>query len=435
MQPGLIAAVFGLVSLLGPFALVPARGRPWTVPVWMFLAVPCLGCFAWSLGLLAAYFLSPPRQHVPVGGSLEGLEALLAVSGFVVFDLIAVMVAVLAPPPSAWTGRSAVGGLVAATVSAGWCLIVGSLHPASLTWAPSGALTVTVPDGFEGRAWIFEDPATGVPPRWLLGNASYTVPDNGVLVTSDAGPMGGSKFGSDFRGVTVRTAGGVTMIPGHWADRTASPPSYRSTRHTEYIELMFGNVAPLRESLVRLRDDMLSDCDYDWWPNNPAVMFRPAESRVNGTDVSWRTVDGESIGHAFETRWSALEDPARCLQLRFSVARPPQLRIGRATVRVLNVGTEVVDGWDLQFSAHFVFTRENRHPSYTEAICQEKRVPFVPLMPQPVARHTFFRLPGTRPLHPGEQDEIQIDLKRGLINVRPTLDWAKSLTTIATDNE
>lgn len=286
MKPGLIAAVFGIVSLFGPFVLVPARGRPWTVSVWMFLAVPCLGCLAWSLGLLAAYFLSPPRQPVPVEGSLGGLEALLAVSGFIVFGLIAVMVVVLAPPPSAWTGHSAIGGLVAATISASWCLIVGSLNPASLTWAPWGALMVTVPDGFEGRAWIFEDPATGVPPRWLLGNASYTVPDNGVLVTSDAGPMGGSKFGSDFRGVTVRTAGGVTMPPGHWADRTASLPSYRSTRHGEYIELMFGNTDPLRESLVRLRDGMLWRSDYDWWPSNPAVMFRPSESRVNGTDVS-----------------------------------------------------------------------------------------------------------------------------------------------------
>lgn len=92
-----------------------------------------------------------------------------------------------------------------------------------------------------------------------------------------------------------------------------------------------------------------------------------------------------------------------------------------------NIGTEAVDGWSLEFSTHFVFALEGRYSYYTETIGTEARVPFVPLLAARVARHAFFRLPGVNPLLPGTADEFQFELKGGLIEVTPTLDWANSL--------
>jgi hypothetical protein len=136
-----IAWVYGIVSVVGMFPLAGARGRAWTVPVWMFLALPCLVCFAGSLPTLfnVGYIERASRQ--PAVGGFAGMEAFLTVSALVVFDLIAVIVASLAPPPRAWTSRSATGGFIAAIVSAAWCLFLSSLDPDAVAWTRFDAVT------------------------------------------------------------------------------------------------------------------------------------------------------------------------------------------------------------------------------------------------------------------------------------------------------
>ena len=74
-----IAWVYGIVSVVGMFPLAGARGRAWTVPVWMFLALPCLVCFAGSLPTLfnVGYIERASRQ--PAVGGFAGMEAFLTV--------------------------------------------------------------------------------------------------------------------------------------------------------------------------------------------------------------------------------------------------------------------------------------------------------------------------------------------------------------------
>lgn len=427
MNLQLIATIIGVVSVVGLPPLAGARGRAWTVPVWMFLALPCAACFAWSLGIFVAYGKSSPIGSQPAVGGFAALEALFAVCSLVVFDLIAVAVLLLVPPQRAWTRQSVSVGFVAAIVSSAWCLFLSSLEPKAVALTPYDTFTITVPDGFEGRVWIFEDKAAGVPPQWWLGSAYYTVPANGVLVTKDAGPMRGSKLHSTFRGVRVRNASGVTIPHLHRAHRTTSAPSYHSERFGKYIELVFGDAVPLRD-LCEQANAHTFIASQVWWPNRPEVMFCPAECRVNGRDVTWHAVTANSNSFKFQASWSAADNPATRLEFQFSVPGPPQRRAKIVTLSVRNVGAEAVDGWSLEFYSHFMFSLNGKYSYYTEAVGTENRVPFVPLVPEPVARHTFFRVPGARPLQPGEQEAFQFELKRGLVDITPTLNWANSLS-------
>jgi len=422
----LIALVFGIVSAVGVFPLAGARGQAWTVPAWTFLALPSLVCFAGSLPILLDFGLIERAAHQPAVGGFAGLEAFLAVSALVIFDLIAVIVALLAPPPRAWTWRSATGGFIAATVSAAWCLFLSTLDPDAIALTPYDTFTITIPDGFEGRAWLFEDKVNGVPPRWLFGSAHYTVPENGVLVTNDAGPMRGSKFAATFRGVRVSNASGMTIPHLHRAYRTTSQPTYHSRRHDKYIELVFGDALELTD-LCEQANDHTFRASQLWWPNRQEVMFCPAESRVNRTDATWRCITADDREIRFEASWQAAGNVAQRLEFDFSVARLPHRRAKVATLSVRNVGEETVDGWSLDFSTHFVFALDGKHSYYSEVIGEEKRVPFVPLLPERVARHAFFRVPGSRPLQPGEEEEFEFELGRGLIDIEPTLEWANSL--------
>lgn len=421
-----IAWVFGIVSLVGVFPLVGARGRPWTVPVWTFVTLPCLVCFAGSLPILLDFGLIERATHQPAVGGFAGLEAFIAVSALVIFDLIAALVALLAPPPRAWTWRSVTGGFIAAIVSAAWCLFLSSLDPDALARTPYDAFTITIPDGFEGRVYIFEDKVNGVPPRWLFGSAYYTVPENGVLLTNDAGPMRGSKFAAEFRGVRVCNASGMTIPHLHRAYRTTSQPTYHSRRHDKYIELVFGDALELTDLCEQANAKTFLSSQV-WWPDRPEVMFRPAESCVNATHVEWRFISVDDSQANFEASWTATDKPTQRLEFQFSVARLPWRSAKVATLSVQNVGTETVDGWSLKFFTHFVFALNGKHAYYSGVISDEKRVPFVPLIPEPIARHTFFRLPGARPLEPGDDEQFQFELGRGLIDVHPTLDWANRL--------
>jgi hypothetical protein len=422
----LIALVFGIVSLVGVFPLAGARGRAWTVPVWMFLAVPCLVCFAGSLGTLLNFGMIRRAGLQPAVGGFAALEAFLVVSALFVFALIALIVALLAPPPRAWTWRSAAGGFIAAIVSAAWCLFLGSLDADAVALTPYDTFTITVPDGFEGRVWLFEDKAAGVPPRWWLGSAYYAVPENGVLVTRDAGPMRGSKLHSTHRGVTVRDVSGMTLPHVHWAHRTTSVPSYSSERIGNYVELVFGDALPLRDLCEQANAGTFLASQL-WWPNRPEVMFCPAKCRVNSTDVVWRCITTDDSQAVFDASWQAADNDAQRLYFRFTVARVPHRRAKVATMSVRNVGTETVDGWFLDFSTHFVFSLDGKYTYYNQVIGKEKQVPFVPLLPESVAHHAFFRVPGSRPLQRGEEEEFEFELARGLIDIEPTLDWANSL--------
>jgi len=426
MNLRLIALVFGIVSLVGVVPLAGARGRAWTVPAWSFLALPCLICFAGSLPILLDFGFIERAADEPAVGGFAGLEAFLVVSALVIFDLIAVIVAFLVPPPRTWTWRSATGGFIAAVVSAAWCLFLGSLDPDAVALTPYDTFTITVPDGFEGRVWLFEDKAAGVPPRWWLGSAYYTVPENGVLVTKDAGPMRGSKLHSTFKGVRVRNASGVTIPHLHRAYRTTSAPSYHSERFGKYIELVFGDAVPLRD-LCEQANAHTFLASQVWWPNRPEVMFCPTESRINATSAEWRFISADDSQANFEASWRATEKPAQMLKFQFSIARLPRRGTKVATLSVRNVGTQTVDGWSLEFFTHFVFRLNGKHDYYNGVISAEERVPFVPLIPEPIARHTFFRLPGARPLEPGDDEQFQFELGRGLIDISPTLDWANSL--------
>lgn len=421
-----IAWVFGIVPLVGAFPLVVARGRPWTVPVWAFMALPCLVCFAGSLPILLDFGLIERASHQPAVGGFAGLEAFLAVGALVVCDLIAALVALLAPPPRAWTWRSATGGFIAAIVSAAWCLFLSSWDPNTIALTPYDAFTITIPDGFEGRVYIFEDKVNGVPPRWLFGSAHYTVPDNGVLVTNDAGPMRGSKFAATFRGIRVCNASGMTIPHLHRAYRTTSQPTYHSRRHDNYIELVFGDALELSDLCEQANNHTFLASQL-WWPNRSDVMFCPAESRVNSTDVMWRCITADDSQAEFDASWQAADNAAQRLEVRFNVARLPHRRARVATLSVRNSGTEILDGWSLDFSTHFEFALDGRYTYYQESIGEEQRVPFVPLLPARVAHHAFSRVPGARPLRPGEEEKFEFELKRGLIDITPTLDWANSL--------
>jgi hypothetical protein len=123
----------------------------------------------------------------------------------------------------------------------------------------------------------------------------------------------------------------------------------------------------------------------------------------------------------------AADNDAQRLYFRFTVARVPHRRAKVATMSVRNVGTETVDGWFLDFSTHFVFWLDGKYTYYNQVIGKEKQVPFVPLLPESVAHHAFFRVPGSRPLQRGEEEEFEFELARGLIDIEPTLDWANSL--------
>lgn len=422
----LIALVFGIVSLVGVFPLAGARGRAWTVPVWMFLAVPCLVCFAGSLGTLLNFGMIRRAGLQPAVGGFAALEASLVVSALFVFALITLTVALLAPPPRAWTRRSATGGFIAASVSTAWCIFLGSLDADAVALTPYDTFTITVPVDFEGRVWLFEDKVNGVPPQWWLGSAYYTVPKNGVLVTKDIGPMRGGKLHSTHRGVTVRDVSGMTIPHVHWAHRTTSVPSYSSERIGNYVELVFGDALPLRNLCEQANAGTFLPGQL-WWPNRPEVMFCPAKCRVNSTDVVWRCITADDSQAEFDASWQAADNAAQRLECRFSVARLPHRRAQVATLSVRNTGTEILDGWSLDFSTHFEFALNGRYTYYRESIGEEQRVPFVPLLPARVAHHAFSRVPGARPLRPGEEEKFEFELKRGLIDITPTLDWANSL--------
>jgi hypothetical protein len=139
-----IAWVFGIVSTVGLCPLAGARGRPWTVPVWAFVALPCLVCFAGSLPILLDFGLIERAARQPAVGGFAGLEAFLAVSALVIFDLIAVIVALLIPPPRAWTWRSATGGFFAAIVSAAWCLFLSTLDPDAVAPTSDDIVAITI---------------------------------------------------------------------------------------------------------------------------------------------------------------------------------------------------------------------------------------------------------------------------------------------------
>jgi hypothetical protein len=80
------------------------------------------------------------------------LEAFLVVSVVVIFDLIAVMVGLLVPPPRTWTWRSAIGGFMAAIVSAAHCLFLSTLDPDTVAPTSDDTATITI---VWLVAWIF----------------------------------------------------------------------------------------------------------------------------------------------------------------------------------------------------------------------------------------------------------------------------------------
>ena len=140
----LISSVYGIVSVIGLIPLAGARGREWTVPVWTFLALPCLVCSAASLPALLGFGFIGHAAHQPAVGGFAGLEALVFVIGLVFFDIIAVIVALMAPPPQAWTSRSATGGFIAAVVSATWCLVMSTLDSDAVAWTSHDTGTILI---------------------------------------------------------------------------------------------------------------------------------------------------------------------------------------------------------------------------------------------------------------------------------------------------
>lgn len=154
MNVELIATAFGVPSLLGILVLLAGRGRSWTVPLWVFLVAPWVGLAGWFVCFVAASVgdrAAPVGAGAPVMGPMGGLAALLTLIAMLGLGVLATIVALLMPPPRAWTRRSACGGLAAANLSVAWSLFLGAIDPESLPHNPSDAFTIEVPDGFQGR--------------------------------------------------------------------------------------------------------------------------------------------------------------------------------------------------------------------------------------------------------------------------------------------
>lgn len=80
----------------------------------------------------------------PAVGGFANVEVFLAESAFVIFDLIAVIVAFLVPHPRTWTRRSATGGFIAAIASAAWCLFASPLDPDAVAPTSDDTVTLTI---------------------------------------------------------------------------------------------------------------------------------------------------------------------------------------------------------------------------------------------------------------------------------------------------
>jgi hypothetical protein len=109
------------------------------------------------------------------------------------------------------------------------------------------------------------------------------------------------------------------------------------------------------------------------------------------------------------------------------VTRDRERSSWKTTLGVRNPGTETVDGWRLSFLAPYTILMDGRFTYYIQSVGAEELVPFAPLLPQPAARHEFFRLPGSRPLAAGAAEEFGFPIRESLIAHQPTLEWARSL--------
>lgn len=465
----LVAAIFFWAMLVGKGAVLFARGRRWTVPAWAFVAAPWPLLGGWTGMLLArrGELMAPG----PVGGALPpqgpfaGLPGLMTTVAALAMLLGMVVLVLVAPPRRAWTRRGGVAAAMAAMLSWGWCLVLTTIDPDTLAIWPYQVFTVTVPDGFSGRAWIFEDKTAGTPPRWWLGSARYILPPNGVLVTRDIGPMVATPHIFWPSGVTVQTSGGDRVpwadssdiraayrpkhtgnsrTAGHESDRSSLPKvcwsidagrAFAGAGHC--LELLIGDPEWIaRQFVLAERGWTRRDIDMLWWNDRVDRQPGPLDGLVNNAAVAWRHVIGTDVRHTYETTWTPSDAAHGPLRFQLIVTREVESP-GRSpsaadcfmTLTVHNAGVTTVDGWESAFSTLYAVRNEDGYAAYTQTVEAEERVPCTPLLPRPAqrARHSVVRRPGARPLAPGDEEVFRFRIVDCFFDPAPTLTWARSL--------
>jgi hypothetical protein len=463
----LVASIFFWATLVGIGVLTLARGRRWTPPAWAFVAAPwplfavwLAALFSWRAALEAPGPAVGRGAGLPPQGPFAGLAATATAIAAVAMLVGFVVLMLVAPPRRAWTRRGGMAAVAAAVLSWGWCLVLSRIDPETLPSTPYQAFTITVPDGFTGRAWVFEDKKSGTPPRWVLGSARYALPKNGVLVTRDIGPLRATPRVFWPRGVSMRTTAGA-RIPWVGGAAVCDAHRWKQSRRGRYekpasdrppmpqlcwsVELgrSFDNAGGFEELLIGdpewmagvfLEHDqrgVLRGTDVLWWNDRADRQLGPLESVVNGAAVEWQHVVSEDLRHAFATTWTPGDAAEEALRFELVVTRDrnPRERNCRMTVAVCNAGNETVDGWELAFSTLFAVRLDGSYTYYSQQVQSEERVPCTPFLPRPArrARHSFFRRHGTRPLGPGEKEEFQFDIVDDRFEPKPRLPWAQSL--------
>ncbi len=448
----LISFAYLIPSIAGIVLLAVARHRVWTVPVWSFLVAPwCVVPIGFiNFVSLRADAMSRPGRGgggFPIQGPMSGLGGLVTfVAGtFWLIVLTGCLVTLwkLKPQKQCWTPKATYGAWMAAALSIAWGVMLWQIDDKTLPTTPYDTFVVVVPDKFLGRAWIFEDKTVGVPPKWVLGRAHYTIPRSGVLITRDAGPL--ERHARDLKSiwVTVRTASGdiIPYAPYSSPRKLEEPLYYAWQRHTKnkgastgYHELFIGTAAAVQEFRLPPETAEWLRGSYDerlLWSANAKILCCPINSTVNGDPVEWRHVKGGEGRHSYEAMWTQAGTPeGASLRIQLTVNRNMRDQRSGVEMKVENVGEVSVDGWEVTYDAPYEFVPDGSFTYYRSLKSVDAHPAFIPLVPQPFARHIFFREPDGRSMKPGGSDAVRRERILSIDWSDPTLEWAKTLSPV-----